>query len=167
MSTYSYFKKKAGGKMFRLTEKNMLIIFAAFLVLCIVIIFFTLVIGCSSKETEKTDVMRIHDIWALESIDAEKVLIDESIKNLPMIEIYVEEARVYGNTSCNSFNGRVKIDENQITFSELISTEMACPGDLEQRFLTALSSVDNYKTGKLRLILLAGEDEKMIFRKID
>jgi heat shock protein HslJ len=153
--------------MFKLTEKNMLTIFAGFLLLCIVIIFFTLVIGCSSKETEKTDVIRLHDIWALESIAGEKLIIDEQIKNLPMIEIYVEEERVYGNTSCNSLEGKVKIDENEITFSEIIATEMACPGDLEQRFLSALQSINNYKIEKMRLLLFEDGIEKMVFRKID
>lgn len=111
--------------------------------------------------------MRLHDIWALESIDGEKVVIDESIKNLPKIEIYVEEERVYGNTSCNSFNGKAEMDENHISFSKIIATEIACPNDLEQRFLSAIDKVDNYKFGKMRLFLLEGEVERMVFRKID
>ena len=46
-----------------------------------------------------------------------------------MLEIYVEEERVYGNTSCNTIDGKVvKIDEKQYCFSDIITTEMACPG---------------------------------------
>lgn len=126
-----------------------------------------LIFNCSSKETEKIDVMRLHDIWALESINGEKIELNENIKNLPMIEIYVEDERVYGNTSCNSFNGKVNIEGNKISFSNIIATEMACPGNVEQRFLSSIESVDNYKIEKMRLLLFKGEVETMVFRKID
>ena len=138
-----------------------------FLFTTVLIISVFLMLGCSSKETEKIDVMRLHDIWALESIDGEKIELNENIKNLPMIEIYVEDERVYGNTSCNSFNGKVTIKGNKISFSNIIATEMACPGNVEQRFLSSIESVDNYKIEKMRLLLFKGEVKTMVFRKID
>lgn len=127
----------------------------------------TIIYGCSTKETEGFNINLLHDIWALESIEREKIIIDETIKNLPMIEIYVKEERVHGNTSCNTINGKVEIDKNQIAFSDIITTEMACPGDLEQRFLSALQRVNNYNIEKLRLFLFEDEKELLTFRKID
>ena len=127
----------------------------------------TIIYGCSTKETEGFNINLLHDIWALESIEGEKIIIDETIKNLPMIEIYVKEERVHGNTSCNTINGKVEIDKKQIAFSDIITTEMACPGDLEQRFLSALHRVNNYKIEKLRLFLFEDEKELLTFRKID
>ena len=126
-----------------------------------------MLLGCSSKETEKIDINRLHDIWALESIDTEKIELDENVRHLPKIEIYVKEESVHGNTGCNSFNGKVEIEENKIKFSKIVATEMACPGDLEQRLLSAIETVDNYKIEKMRLSLFNGEVEKMVFRKID
>ena len=82
-------------------------------------------------------------------------------------EIYLKEERIHGNAGCNTIIGKVEVDDSNITFSEIISTEMACPGDLEQRFLTALKMVDNYKIEKLRLFLYEGEAERLVFRKID
>jgi len=105
--------------------------------------------GCSSSN-ETTNLL-LHDIWALESIEGEKVTIDEAIKILPMIEIYVEEERVHGNTSCNTINSKIKIDGSEITFFDIITTEMACPGNLEQRFLSALGNTSNYKIEKMKL----------------
>ena len=92
--------------------------------------------------------MHLNDIWALESIEGEKIVLDDNIKYLPKIEVYVEDKRVYGNTGCNSFNGKVNIDDNKITFSEIIATEMAVPGNLEQSFLSSIQSIDNYKIEK-------------------
>lgn len=129
--------------------------------------FLFLSLSCSSNEVEKIDVMRLHDIWALESIEGEKVIIDESVRNLPVLEIYVEDERVHGNTGCNVLNGSVEIDEDKISFSKIITTEMACPGDLEQRFLSALQKVDKYKIEKLRLFLYDDNKELLTLRKID
>ncbi len=137
------------------------------LIVLLVPTFFTLLLNCSSRETEKIDVMRLHDIWALESVNGEMINFNENIINLPMIEIYVEDERVHGNTSCNSFDGKVYIDGDKISFSNIIATEMACPGNLEGRFLTAIQSVNNYKIEKMRLFLFSEKVERMVFRKID
>jgi heat shock protein HslJ len=127
----------------------------------------TIIYGCTTKEVEGFNVNRLHDIWALESIAGEKITIDETVKNLPMLEIYVEEERVHGNTSCNTIDGKVEIDKNNITFYDIITTEMACPGDLEQKFLSALDKVNNYKIEKLKLYLYNNDQKIMIFQKID
>ena len=151
--------------MFNPTEKKQFRIFVAFLIVCIVIIFATLVIGCSTKEAG-VDV-RLHDIWALESINGEEFIRKNQTNNHPLIEIYLKEERLHGNAGCNNINGKVDVDGNNISFSNIITTEMACPGDLEQRFLAALESIDNYKIEKLRLLLYEGEKERLVFRKID
>ena len=134
-----------------------------------IITFFLLLIltSCSTKEAWQDIDVRLHDIWALKSINGEEFIKDEQIINHPVIEIYLEEERVHGNTGCNTINGKVKIDGSKVTFSEIITTEMACPGNFEYRFLTALQSVDNYKIEKLRLFLYEGEKVRLVFRKID
>jgi len=126
---------------------------------------FMIFTSCSSSNESKD--IRLHDIWALDSIEGEKVNIDENVSNLPVLEIYVEEERIHGNTGCNVLNGSVDIDENKISFSRMITTEMACPGDLEQNFLSALQKVNKYKIEKLRLYLFKDEKELLTFRKID
>jgi len=124
-----------------------------------------LIPGCSSSK-ENTNVL-INDIWALKSIEGKKIIIDEKIKNLPVLEIYVEEERVYGNTGCNTLNSKFDIDGNKIKFLNMVTTEIACPGDLEQKFLSALKKVDNYRIEKMRLYLFENEKELLTFRKID
>jgi heat shock protein HslJ len=165
MNTSSYLKKKKESKMFKPTEKNQMRIFVAFLILCIIIIFVALAIGCSTKEAGVN--VKLHDIWALESINSKQFVKDEHRGNHPVIEIYLKEERLQGNAGCNTINGKIKVDANNISFSNIITTEMACPGDLEVRFLAALQSVDNYKIEKLRLYLYEGKDERLVFRKID
>jgi len=126
-----------------------------------------IIIGCSSKQTERSQEYLLHDIWALSSINSEKVVIDETVKNLPKLEIYVEDEMVRGNTGCNTINGKVEIDENKISFYDITATEMVCPGNLEQKFLSALQKVNNYKIEKLKLYLYEDVKELLSFQKID
>ena len=137
--------------------KNLLI---SFLVLFTIIFF-----NCTSSKDEAD--IRLHDIWALDSIGGEKIIIDETVRNLPVLEIYVKEKRVHGNTGCNTLNGEVNIDGDNITIQNIVVTEMACPGDLEQRFLTNLNKVKRYKIEKMRLYFFDDKEELMIFKKID
>lgn len=123
--------------------------------------------ACTVKEIGNVNENQLHDIWALESIEGEHIIIDETVKNLPVLEIYLKKGRVHGNTSCNTINGKLNIDGNKISFHEIITTEMACPGNLEQRFLFALNEVNNYKIEKMILYLFEGDTELLVFKKID
>jgi heat shock protein HslJ len=133
-----------------------------FLLFTISILFFA---GCSSSSSTADPLL--HDIWALESIEGEKIIIDETVKNLPVLEIYIKEERVHGNTSCNTINGKIEVDESEIKFYDMFTTEIACPGNLEQRFLSALDTVTNYKIEKMRLYLFDDNKETLVFKKID
>lgn len=124
-----------------------------------------IIFSCSSGK-EEVDI-RLHDIWALESIGGEKIISGDTLKNFPILEIYVAEKRVRGNTGCNTLNGSVNIDGDNIAFEKIITTEIACPGNLEQKFLAALSKVNKYKIEKMRLYLYKDEKELLVFRKID
>jgi heat shock protein HslJ len=121
--------------------------------------------GCSSGSSTANPLL--HDIWALESIEGEKIIIDETVKNLPVLEIYIKEERVHGNTSCNTIDGKVNIDGNKISFLEIITTEMACPSNVEQKFLSALNKVNNYKIEKMKLYLYEDNTELLVLKKID
>jgi len=136
---------------------------SSFLIAFMVIIL----LGCSTNDNSKENVSQLHDIWTLESINGESFVMDDQARNYPVLEIYVKEERIHGNTGCNTFNGTIKIDNNKIIFSKLITTQMACPGDLEHRLLSAFKVIDNYKIENLRLYLYEGETEKLVFRKVD
>jgi heat shock protein HslJ len=96
----------------------------------LIVLLFISAISCSTNDTSKVNVCQLHDTWVLESINDEKFVVDEQTEKHPVIEIYVKEGRVHGNASCNTINGTVIIDENKISFSQIITTEMACPRNL-------------------------------------
>jgi heat shock protein HslJ len=125
-----------------------------------------IIISSCSSGKEEVDI-RLHDIWALESIGGEKIISGDTLKNFPILEIYAAEKRVHGNTGCNTLNGSVNIDGDNIAFEKITTTEIACPGNLEQKFLAALSKVNKYKIEKMRLYLYKDEKELLVFQKID
>ena len=79
----------------------------------------------------------------------------------------MKDKKVIGNTGCNSMNGTVVVQGNQIEFSDIVTTEMFCSESIEQDFLIALGMVNNYKVEKLKLYLYEDDEEILIFQKID
>lgn len=70
---------------------------------------------------------------------------DVSEKNA-FITFSDSENKVYGNASCNSFNGTYQMKEgNQIAFSKIAATLMACKDmEVENKFMAVLEKADNY-----------------------
>src|SRR3989304_258588 len=122
-----------------------------------------LIPGCSSSN-EAINVL-INDIWALESIDGETYKRELNSEEHPIIEIHLKEQKLIGNTGCNRINGTVIVEGSRITFSDIVTTKMFCPGSIEQNFLIALGKVNNYKIEKMRLFLYEDTVEKLVFRK--
>ena len=134
-----------------------------YFVLLLLTYFFFL--NCSSSN--KTVDPLINDIWILEFIKGVDYNPKTQTDLRPTIEIHLKDKTVTGNTGCNNMNGNVTIEEDQITFSDIITTKMICAESIEQEFLIALGMVNNYKIEKLELHLYQDDDEIMIFQKVD
>ena len=110
--------------------------------------------------------MRIIDLWALEAIDGRAVSDSDFGHVRPRLE-FNSEGQMTGSSGCNEISSTYTTDGVKITFGPIIATRMACPGDGESRFLTALKQCTDYKIEGLKLYLLAGGKRKLQFRKID
>lgn len=82
------------------------------------------------------------------------------IFNFPSIE-------VSGNTSCNGFGAKVTIEgTDKISFGNMLSTMMACPGNGEQTFVKAMKQANRYAlTSENSLSLYDGNLELMRFTR--
>jgi heat shock protein HslJ len=83
-----------------------------------------------------------------------------------------EENLISGNGGCNGYGGGYKLgDEGEITFSELISTLMACADNhlttQESIYLGALGGVTHYQLTEQQLTLRVGDVEALHFVRID
>jgi heat shock protein HslJ len=130
------------------------------------ILFFSALTFSCSAGNDSTDV-RIHDIWALESIQGVKYSRAEGQELHPTIEIYLKEERFSGNTGCNNINGSMNVEGDKISFSDITTTKMFCVDVDETSFLSALKEADNYKIEKMNLYLFDDDREMLVFKKID
>ncbi len=118
-------------------------------------------------EGEFYGAIALHDIWVLEQINGEKNEIAQGMQR-PNMEIHLDKSQVMGNLGCNTFTSDVYFGREQISFSYLMSTKIACPNlQLEQRFVKVMSNTTfNYRFEALQLIL-ENETDTLTFRKTD
>ncbi|GGF33254.1 META domain-containing protein [Echinicola rosea] len=117
--------------------------------------------GCGDYQGD----YRLNDIWALETLNGEKLIKDG--KN-PNLEFNLMENRFFGFGGCNRINGEISIKKQQIKFSKVATTEMACPNlKAEGIFMQHITDQSyNFKIDGLELTL-RNDQNVLVFRKID
>jgi heat shock protein HslJ len=110
----------------------------------------------------------LNDIWALESMAGEALVLDNSQR--PQLEIHLREMTLNGHDGCNNFFGSIEfIDNKSIIFGPVGSTRMYCqPMDIADRFNQQFSRIKTYELNGLRLKFLDAQGEELLqFVKID
>jgi heat shock protein HslJ len=101
--------------------------------------------------------------WTLTTIDGNGALPDAT----PWLR-FDDDTKVTGHTGCNSFGGKWKASGSDLTFDELVSTLIGCPGpvgDRESAFTTALRDTRSYTLeGGVLTLRTAGGDDRLAFR---
>jgi heat shock protein HslJ len=131
----------------------------------LILILSIFIFSCSSGK-EVTNPL-INDIWILDFVEGVDYHPEPDSKDRPMIEIHLKDNKVTGNTGCNNMNGKVKVNGNEIFFSDIITTEKICEKSIEPEFLVALGMVNNYKIEKLKLNLYRDKEILLVFQKMD
>jgi len=86
----------------------------------------------------------------------------------PHMVLHNEDARLAGNGGCNTFFGSYALDGDQLSFSAMGSTMMACPDGMEteQSFLLALAETDRAVVSGQFLEIFKGEQKLARFEAI-
>lgn len=108
----------------------------------------------------------IIDIWVLEKIDGAAIDEHDFTRERPRLE-FNSEGRVTGTSGCNQISSTFTTEGLKIALGPMIATKMACPGNGESKFLTALKQVTDFRIEGLKLYLQAGGTEKLQFKKVD
>ena len=128
---------------------------------------YTRILPDSENQTIGEKIYKLNDIWVIESIEGRNVANDEFIKGIPYLEFHIKDMKYMGHTGCNNISGKFEASDETISVEQGIMTRMTCPGDFEQRYVSALSSADRWKVENLRLYLYLGDKELLVFRKTD
>ena len=101
--------------------------------------------------------------WQLSGLnDGNSITYMKIDKNIIMV---LDSHQVSGHSGCNSFNGEVTIDGNQLSFGSLASTLMLCSEDdvneREAEFLATLNAVASYEIVRQTLNLYDANENLM------
>ena len=122
----------------------------------------------SNKPTAKAaDPKSLEGEWVMDFISGPRIAFDGLYPDAkPSIAFNVAEGRVSGNTSCNSFNGKLNATGNKISFADPMGmTKRFCDGGGETTFLEVIKKVDNWKVDGNNLFLRMGDVDMMRFVK--
>lgn len=120
-------------------------------------------------EMEPDMTLRLHDVWALQSIGTEAYQTPRGGEE-PYMEINLTAGRIQGKAPCNQFFGKVAaFGQNSVRFEHIGSTKMACPQlRQENLLLEALHWSRTYTIENNRLTLFNAQGKVVVvFRKVD
>jgi len=96
--------------------------------------------------------------WNLKELNSVKVKEDGSYA-APYLEFDATENRVFGNSSCNGFNGQVFSEGKTLKFSHMAVTLMMCMNEnIEREFLDALNQINRFEIEGTEYHPLANEN---------
>ncbi len=121
-----------------------------------------------TKEIEKKidPRLRLHDIWALTSIDQAPI----KTAKVPTLEIHLNNYKIMGFDGCNSYRATLKdLSENNISFDKFLGTKMACPdSNIDGTFNQKMSEVRSYELKGLALTFYNDQKKEILqFKKVD
>ena len=117
-----------------------------------------------------SDLSKLGGSWELNYISGPRIAFNGLYPGKkPQMVFNLADKRISGNSSCNSFSGKLQADDTSINFNEpLIVTKMACPGEGEAVFFEMLKKVNKYAiTGDTTLNFMMGDIAIMRFKKIE
>ena len=126
----------------------------------------------TSKNKSSQDFLRLHDIWALKEISFNGLPLEVDYKEIqtPVLELHINDRKIYGNDSCNSIFGSIEtLDVSSISFGRIGGTKMACPNmTVSTAYTKALQQVRSYKLKELNLFFYNSKGEEILrFLKVD
>lgn len=98
--------------------------------------------------------------WVVNSMMGKVLDASSFAKGLPILN-FNADGKLTGSTGCNNFTGNFVLDGMGIKLDPGGMTKMACPGNGEADFLSAIQQVTNLKPDGSTLSLLNGTNEVM------
>lgn len=136
------------------------------------IILAAIITSCNTlKNTVEasSDLSKLGGMWQLNYISGPRIAFNGLYPGKkPELLFNLQEKRVNGNSSCNSFSGKLIADDTSINFNEPMAvTKMACPGEGETIFFEMLKKVNKYSiSGDTTLNFMMGDIAIMRFNKV-
>lgn len=124
-----------------------------------------LVVSCTTNSLLKNDKM-YSNAWELEYITGPRITFQGLFPDMkPKIQFTKGSDLITGNSGCNGYNTKYKLDGSKISFEQPgMSTMMYC-GDGENVFRKTMTEVDSYRMKDGKLEFLMGDVVMMRFKQ--
>lgn len=137
--------------------------------LILALIVSVVISSCSvmkKNTTAKQDNSNLVGEWVLTYITGPRITFEGLYpETKPTIAFDLENNRISGNNSCNSYGGGLVLDKNKIKTDKVFSTMMACPGNGESTYMSTLGEIETFKVNGDSLSFYKGDIEMMRFVK--
>ena len=112
---------------------------------------------------------KLHNIWAVSSINGEDLNPEKFPKDIPHFEINLDTKHFSGFAGCNDVNGQLKFDYNKLIINTLISTKMYCAevSTIENQILEILRNGPLVYTVKGRNLILENRKGTLTLKNVD
>ena len=111
---------------------------------------------------------RLHDLWALESIDGQAVAAAQFGQKKLYLELNPTTGQVLGFSGCNGLGGSLTPERAGVRFGTLRGTMLVCPAlAFEQKFREALSEQSFSYQVENRRLTLKNRVNTLVFIKFD
>ncbi len=105
--------------------------------------------------------------WELTYVSGPKIAFEGLYPNKkPNIIFNFANGIIQGNTGCNGFSSKFKLDANKIKIEDGLQTMMFCEGGGEEAFKNMMRKTDSYKIENGNLVFYFGSVPVMRFKKI-
>lgn len=128
-----------------------------------IMVFAVVITGCSSAKGGNAKNLITATAWQLSSVNGNAINTSDYDRGIPDAT-FGTDGRVNGGNGCNNYGGSYTLEDNgKLTFGQMMSTKMFCPGTGEGTFMKALREVNVAKVEKDKLVLLNGTKEVLVF----
>lgn len=120
----------------------------------------------SKPEAPKPEALTLNTVWMVQQIKTLRVKASDFGQELPYMDLHTDIASFTGFAGCNRMKGNLVNYNDQLKFSDVITTKMMCtPENRERDFLSALSAANRYEIHDNMLYLFNGKEVQLIFVK--
>lgn len=112
---------------------------------------------------------RLHDIWAVESINGEDLNPEKFPKDIPHFEFNLTDQKMSGFAGCNQVFGELHFEYQKVSFQPLGSTKMYCAevSDTENKILKIMRDAPVIYSLKGTKLILENRTGRLVLKKVD
>lgn len=107
---------------------------------------------------------QLNDVWILDRINDEKISKSDYAKQIPSVDLRIDNRTVSGNDGCVNFTGMITVQGSRIEFSKIVTKGYCAKTRVSEIFAThVFDKLVDYRLSNNNLVLYLTDDSKLSF----